>query len=212
MLAHWLSDLLLLLPMISWAETAQPVPWEMAKNQAGITIQTRKHRDGLVEIRAQMFVNTTYAAFMTLLEDSSNVPNWIDNVDSSRVLKQISDNENIVYTRFVAPWPARDRDMVTYSQFKQFAGALVLTIEDASDQYPEQEGFVRIKAVKATWTLEKLTNGMTPIDYTAFADPGGMLPNWLANKLSVSSAFNTFEALREQLPKYQGKRHPHVTE
>ncbi|MBL4240848.1 hypothetical protein H8F11_22795, partial [Vibrio fluvialis] len=55
MLAHWLSDLLLLLPMISWAETAQPVPWEMAKNQDGITIQTRKHRDGLVEIRAQMF-------------------------------------------------------------------------------------------------------------------------------------------------------------
>ncbi|ELV8681159.1 START domain-containing protein [Vibrio fluvialis] len=212
MLAHWLSALLLLLPMISWAETAQPVPWEMAKNQDGITIQTRKHRDGLVEIRAQMFVNTTYAAFMTLLEDSSNVPNWIDNVDSSRVLKQISDNENIVYTRFAAPWPARDRDMVTYSQFKQFAGALVLTIEDASDQYPEQEGFVRIKAVKATWTLEKLTNGMTHIDYTAFADPGGILPNWLANKLSVSSAFNTFEALREQLPKYQGKRHPHVTE
>ncbi|EKO3533513.1 START domain-containing protein [Vibrio fluvialis] len=212
MLAHWLSALLLLLPMISWAETAQPVPWEMAKNQDGITIQTRKHRDGLVEIRAQMFVNTTYAAFMTLLEDSSNVPNWIDNVDSSRVLKQISDNENIVYTRFAAPWPARDRDMVTYSQFKQFAGALVLTIEDASDQYPEQEGFVRIKAVKATWTLEKLTNGMTHIDYTAFADPGGMLPNWLANKLSVSSAFNTFEGLRAQLPNYQNKLHPHVKE
>ncbi|MDE5179501.1 START domain-containing protein [Vibrio fluvialis] len=198
--------------MISWAETAQPVPWEMAKNQDGITIQTRKHRDGLVEIRAQMFVNTTYAAFMTLLEDSSNVPNWIDNVDSSRVLKQISDNENIVYTRFAAPWPARDRDMVTYSQFKQFAGALVLTIKDASDQYPEQEGFVRIKAVKATWTLEKLTNGMTHIDYTAFADPGGMLPNWLANKLSVSSAFNTFEGLRVQLPDYQNKLHPHVKE
>jgi len=195
MLAHWLSALLLLLPMISWAETAQPVPWEMAKNQDGITIQTRKHRDGLVEIRAQMFVNTTYAAFMTLLEDSSNVPNWIDNVDSSRVLKQISDNENIVYTRFAAPWPARDRDMVTYSQFKQFAGALVLTIKDASDQYPEQEGFVRIKAVKATWTLEKLTNGMTHIDYTAFADPGGMLPNWLANKLSGARACRVLSIL-----------------
>ncbi|MBY7968833.1 START domain-containing protein [Vibrio fluvialis] len=212
MLAHWLSALLLLLPMISWAETAQPVSWEMAKNQDGITIQTRKHRDGLVEIRAQMLVPTTYAAFMSLLENSSNLPNWIDHVASSRVLKKISDHENIVYTRFSAPWPARDRDMVTYSQFQQFPGSLVLTIEDASDQYPEKEGFVRIKAVKATWVLEKLTNGMTHIDYTAFADPGGMLPNWLANKLSVSSAFNTFEALREQLPKYQGKRHPHVTE
>ncbi|MCG6227837.1 START domain-containing protein [Vibrio furnissii] len=102
--------------------------------------------------------------------------------------------------------------MVTYSQFQQFAGTLVVTIEDASDQYPEKEGFVRIKAVKATWVLEKLTNGMTHIDYTAFADPGGMLPNWLANKLSVSSAFNTFEGLRAQLPDYQNKLHPHVKE
>ncbi|WP_417869186.1 START domain-containing protein [Vibrio furnissii] len=212
MLARWLSTALWILPMLSWANDAPPIAWHMAKSDNGITIQTRKHRDGLVEIRAQMLVPTTYAAFMNLLENSSNLPNWIDHVASSRVLKQISDHENIVYTRFSAPWPARDRDMVTYSQFQQFPGSLVLTIEDASDQYPEKEGFVRIKAVKATWVLEKLTNGMTHIDYTAFADPDGMLPNWLANKLSVSSAFNTFEALREQLPKYQGKRHPHVTE
>ncbi|WJG28177.1 START domain-containing protein [Vibrio furnissii] len=198
--------------MLSWANDAPPIAWHIAKRDNGITIQTRKHSDGLVEIRAQMLVPTTYAAFMSLLENSSNLPNWIDHVASSRVLKKISDHEHIVYTRFSAPWPARDRDMVTYSQFQQFPGSLVLTIEDASDQYPEKEGFVRIKAVKATWVLEKLTNGMTHIDYTAFADPGGMLPNWLANKLSVSSAFNTFEALREQLPKYQGKRHPHVTE
>ncbi|MGV1721501.1 START domain-containing protein [Vibrio furnissii] len=212
MLARWLSTALWILPMLSWADDATPIAWHMAKSDNGITIQTRKHRDGLVEIRAQMLVPTTYAAFMNLLENSSNLPNWIDHVASSRVLKKISDHEHIVYTRFSAPWPARDRDMVTYSQFQQFPGSLVLTIEDASDQYPEKEGFVRIKAVKATWVLEKLTNGMTHIDYTAFADPGGMLPNWLANKLSVSSAFNTFEALREQLPKYQGKRHPHVTE
>ncbi|WP_154179442.1 START domain-containing protein [Vibrio furnissii] len=212
MLARWLSTVLWILPMLSWADDATPIAWHMAKSDNGITIQTRKHRDGLVEIRAQMLVPTTYAAFMNLLENSSNLPNWIDHVASSRVLKKISDHEHIVYTRFSAPWPARDRDMVTYSQFQQFPGSLVLTIEDASDQYPEQEGFVRIKAVKATWTLEKLTNGMTHIDYTAFADPGGMLPNWLANKLSVSSAFNTFEGLRAQLPDYQNKLHPHVKE
>lgn len=212
MLARWLSTALWILPMLSWADDATPIAWHMAKSDNGITIQTRKHRDGLVEIGAQMLVPTTYAAFMNLLENSSNLPNWIDHVASSRVLKKISDHEHIVYTRFSAPWPARDRDMVTYSQFQQFPGSLVLTIEDASDQYPEKEGFVRIKAVKATWTLEKLTNGMTHIDYTAFADPGGMLPNWLANKLSVSSAFNTFEGLRAQLPDYQNKLHPHVKE
>jgi hypothetical protein len=212
MLARWLLMLSLFAAFSSVADSSRPPRWEMAKNQDGITIQTRHHQHGLVEIRARMLVVTRYAAFMALLEDSQNLPNWIDNVSSSRVLKQLSPNENIVYTRFRAPWPVQDRDMVTYSRFDQPPGALVLTIEDAPDAYPLQPGYIRIKAVKATWTLAKLTNGLTHIEYIAFADPGGNLPGWMANQLSVSSAFNTFKGLREQLPRYQNRTHPEVRE
>ncbi len=72
--------------------------WQFDSDNDGITIYTREHTDGLVEIRAQMFTPTTYSAFLTLLEDSENVPNWIDNASHSRVLRQISISENIVYT------------------------------------------------------------------------------------------------------------------
>ncbi|NHI01926.1 START domain-containing protein [Oceanimonas sp. MB9] len=212
MLARWLLTLSLVAVFSGAADDSQPQRWEMAKNQDGITIHTRHHRDGLVEIRAQMFVTTRYGAFMALLEDSANIPNWIDNVSSSRVLEQISPNENIVYTRFRAPWPVQDRDMVTYSRFDQPPGALVLTIEGASHAYPRQPGYIRIKAVKATWTLAKLTNGLTHIEYIAFADPGGNLPDWMTNKLSVTSAFNTFRGLRAQLPEYQSRTHPEVSD
>ncbi|QXO15644.1 MULTISPECIES: START domain-containing protein [Vibrio] len=207
---RWLCLLWLL--SVCTAQADSPQRWEIAKNEDGITIHTRHHQDGLVEIRAQMFEQTSYAAFLALLEDSANLPNWIDNVSSSRVLKQLSPNENIVYTRFSAPWPARNRDMVTYSRFEQPNGAFILTIEDASNRYPPQPDYIRIKGVKATWTLEKLTNGLTHIDYIAFADPGGNLPDWMANKLSVSSAFNTFQGLRQQLPKYQQRQHSQVSE
>lgn len=210
MVIRWLAWLSALLPLLVWAENVSSGPWELAKDQNGITIHVRQHRDGLVEIRAQMLLSTRYAAFMVLLQDSDNIPHWIDNVESSRVIKQISAFENIVYTRFAAPWPARDRDMVTYSKFSQSTESLLLVIKDASDQYPEQQNYVRIKAVRATWKLEKLTNGLTHIEYTAFADPGGMLPNWLANKLSVSSALHTFENLRTQLPNYQQRQHPQI--
>jgi len=210
---RWLTIALLFTHTAVGAEnTSNSMPWMLAKNEDGIRIHTRQHKDGLVEIRAQMFVKTTYQAFLTLLEDSKNVPNWIDNVSSSRVIKQISPNENIVYTQFAAPWPARDRDMVTYSQYTVGNGEFKLEITDASQAYPEQKGYIRIKAVKADWTLEKLTNGLTHINYTAYADPGGMLPDWLANKLSVSSAFNTFSALKKQLPKYQSRTHPNIQE
>ncbi|WP_165313314.1 START domain-containing protein [Vibrio ziniensis] len=204
---------LLFAQSLVWAQSENSeLPWKLAKSENGIRIHTREHQGGLVEIRAQMFTPTTYQAFLVLLEDSDNLPNWLDKVSSSKVLKQLSTNENIVYTQFSAPWPARDRDMVTYSKYEIDNGTFKLEIKDAADQYPEQTGYVRIKAVQADWTLEKLTNGLTHIDYTAYADPGGYLPDWLTNQLSVSSAFNTFEALKTQLPNYQNSHHPNLNE
>ncbi|MDP5291325.1 START domain-containing protein [Oceanimonas sp. CHS3-5] len=205
--------LLMLSLFVVFSAMADSSPrWEMAKSQDGITIYTRPHQAGLVEIRARMFVATSYGAFMALLEDSPNIPSWVDNVSSSRVLEQLSPTENIVYTRFRAPWPVQDRDMVTYSRFEQPPGALVLTIEDAFHAYPRQPGYIRIRDVKVTWTLAKLTNGLTHIEYVAFADPGGNLPGWLTNQLSVTSAFNTFQGLRAQLPEYQTRVHSQVRE
>ncbi|NOH53404.1 hypothetical protein F0266_10715 [Vibrio coralliilyticus] len=193
---------------------SEPIqPWQFDSSDNGISIYIREHTDGLVEVRAEMFAPTSYGAFLTLLEDSDNVPNWIDNVSHSRVLRQISETENIVYTQFAAPWPAKDRDMVTYSKFVIDDASFTLRIKDApSNTLAEQKDYIRITQVKATWTLQKLTNGTTHIQYIAFADPGGALPDWLANDLAKGSARNTFEGLRQQLPHYQTATHPKIKE
>lgn len=213
MAARGFAMTLLFVHALTWAEEPVTQPkWTLAKSEDGIRIHTREHQGGLVEIRAQMFLTTSYQAFLVLLEDSSNIPNWVDNVSESRVLKQISPTENIVYTTFAAPWPAKNRDMVTYSKYQLANNAFRLDIADASQHYPQQPGYVRIRDVEARWTLEKLTNGLTHIDYTAYADPGGLLPDWLTNTLSVSAAFNTFSALKKQLPDYQQYQHSSLNE
>lgn len=187
--------------------------WQFESDIDGITIYSHKHKKDLVEIRAQMFTPTTYGAFLTLLEDSDNIPNWVDNASHSRVLQQISATENIVYTQFSAPWPAKNRDMVTYSKYwvDEFGFTLIIKGAPAS-ALAEQSGYIRIRSVDASWKLQKLTNGTTFVEYKAFADPGGQLPNWLVNKLSKESARATFRKLREQLPKYQRYSHPQIDE
>lgn len=207
----WIVGLSLLFSNVA-SLAATSVDWLQVKSEDGITIYSRHHSDGLAQIRAQMFVPTSYFAFMRLLDDSEHVPNWIDNVSNSRVLQKISDTENIVYTQFSAPWPAKNRDMVTYSKFEMLPNGLSLDIVDALNYLPEQPGYIRITQVNAHWTLQKLTNGMTHIDYIAFANPGGALPNWLVNKLSTDSAFTTFKGLRRELATYQDKLHPAVNE
>ncbi|MBS9940409.1 START domain-containing protein [Vibrio alginolyticus] len=187
--------------------------WQFESDKNGITIYSREHSDGLVEIRARMFTPTSYGAFLTLLEDSDNIPNWIDNASHSRVLNQISATENIVYTQFKAPWPAKNRDMVTYSKYWVDELGFTIEIKSAPDSYiAEQNGYVRIRSVDATWELQKLTNDTTLVEYKAFADPGGLLPNWLINKLSKESAWATFSNLRKELPEYQQYSHPQIDE
>lgn len=198
----------------SLALNAQPLKsWQFESDQDGITIYSREHTDGLVEIKAKMFTPTTYGAFLTLLENSDNVPNWIDNVSHSRVLSQLSATENIVYTQFSAPWPAKDRDMVTYSKYQQDELGFTLNIQDAPiSSLAVQDGYIRITSVQAQWQLQKLNTGTTLIEYTAFADPGGALPHWLINNLAKESARKTFEQLRIQLPNYQQMHHPQIQE
>ncbi|MEH0731895.1 START domain-containing protein [Vibrio alginolyticus] len=187
--------------------------WQFESDKNGITIYSREHSDGLVEIRARMFTPTSYGAFLTLLEDSDNIPNWIDNASHSWVLNQISATENIVYTQFKAPWPAKNRDMVTYSKYWVDELGFTIEIKSAPDSYlAEQNGYVRIRSVDATWELQKLTNDTTLVEYKAFADPGGLLPNWLINKLSKESAWATFSNLRKELPEYQQYSHPQIDE
>ena len=187
--------------------------WQFESDKNGITIYSREHSDGLVEIRARMFTPTSYGAFLTLLEDSDNIPNWIDNASHSRVLNQISATENIVYTQFKAPWPAKNRDMVTYSKYWVDELGFTIEIKSAPDSYlAEQNGYVRIRSVDATWELQKLTNDTTLVEYKAFADPEGLLPNWLINKLSKESAWATFSNLRKELPEYQQYSHPQIDE
>lgn len=207
------SIILILLMVASLGSSHASTHWQFEGDEDGITIFSRHHSDGLVEIRARMFAPTSYAAFLALLEDTENVPNWIDNVSHSRVLRQISPSENIVYTQFSTPWPAKDRDMVTYSKYALDELGFTLKITDAPQSIlPEQQDYVRISQVQATWTLQKLTNGMTLIEYTAFANPGGALPNWLINKLAKESARNTFEGLKQQLPNYQDDSKPDLSQ
>ncbi|KYN83432.1 hypothetical protein ATY36_11290 [Vibrio cidicii] len=202
------------LMLLSFQPLASPERgWIFDSADNGITIHFREHSDDLVEVKAQMFTPTTYASFLRLLQNTDKVSEWVDNVSGSVVLKQISPSENIVYTQFSAPWPAKDRDMLTYSTFRIDAEGFRLEISDAPQSIlPPQADYIRITSVHAVWQLKKLTNGNTHIEYTVFADPGGALPNWLINKLAKESARTTFENLRAQLAPFQTDEHPEINE
>lgn len=187
-------------------------PWLVSYNQDAVTLYKREHQSGLIEIRVHADVTTTFSAFLRLFEDTNNVPNWLHNVNQTKVLAQLSPNENVVYTTFAAPWPAKNRDMVTYSRYYQTGKRFVLEISDASDYLAPQPDYIRIDKVRSRWELTKLEDNQVFVVYTAFADVGGALPDWLANQLTIEGAIETFKGLKREIADYQHLSHPNVTD
>lgn len=178
--------------------------WQAVSVDNGVIIHKREAALGLIEVRVQTITHTSFRGFLNLLNDTKNLSLWVSHAKEAHILKRISETENIVQTIFSAPWPASDRDMVTYSQyFTPDKNTLILNVKDARSSYPKQKELVRITDVSANWTLQKLNNGMTHISYTAYANPQGILPIRLANKITIDSVRATFLNLKKRLPLYQ---------
>ena len=183
--------------------------WLLWRDQDDVQVYSRPSERGTLEIRAKTRVNTNLSAFIALLHDTEHLPEWMHSVSEVRVISEPDQTHDLVHTRFKAPWPVKDRDMVTSSEYRQPSPcSLVLEISDNHTALPEQEGFVRIVDVDTRWMLEKKPDGTTVIDYRAHANIAGSLPRWIANRLSLQAAFETFQALRQEIVRDRYQQQP----
>ncbi len=189
--------------------------WQAQPERNGVKLWTEQGRDGLVRVRAQCQVVTRLSAFAAVMNDLEAVPQWMAHVEAVKRLDKPSTTEDVIHTRFHLPWPARNRDAVTLSAWRQDPDfTLYLDIKDAAERYPQLKGYVRMHGVSGQWRLAPLGQGLTEIRYTGSADPAGWLPDWLVNKLSVSSTVKTLAGLCNRITelKYQDSQYPFIKE
>lgn len=207
---NWLRPLclsLLLLPLCLTAED-----WSGYKQQDGVTVEYRRHSDGVLEIRAQLTLKSLTGAFLHLLNDTAAISDWVANAKRVEILASPASNTNIVHTYFSAIWPVSPRDMVTQSIWTQNTdGVLYLRVTDLGGQYPHTDGYMRMQQVEALWTLTPLADGSLHIQYQGQADPAGKVPGFIANKIALRSSWQTFSALKNVLTNYQ-KKYPGIAE
>ena len=194
----------LLLVILSFSSSAED--WSLVKESDGIQLYARKQASGLFEIKASTYVSAPPKAFINLLMDTDSGPQWIDNAVSVEVLSSPTPHIMIVQTLLNAPWPLKNRDMVTQSEttYDQQSGVISLTITDKSNYVPESPSRMRMKNIMGTWTLKPNQNG-TEITYQGSGEAGGIIPTWLSNRVLVNSTFKSFENMRQKIKetKYQ---------
>lgn len=179
--------------------------WQVWRQDAELKVSYRASQyDDLIEIKAQAQLASSLAGFIYFIEDLNQLPHWLDNAESAKVINQIALNENIFITRFKGLWPVSAREMVVYSHYWQNNDLSVeIAVKDASDSITATKNTVRMQVIKAHWQIVPTKVNQIKINYQFIVDPKGNIPQWLTKPMTLNGIWTTLNNIREQLPHSQ---------
>lgn len=198
MLQHLTS--LLVLFLVSNAMLSQD--WELRKHEDGIKVYTKPIKGvGFDSFRAEMEVNLSVDQIENFLRHMDKYPDAFPDTKELRILARPNDSTQIQYTLTDAPWPVSDRDGIYELIFiKDKKTGNLKTVARALPEYlPRKEDVVRIEKSNTFWIVEKLGTNRCRLEYIVYADPGGNIPEWLANSAAVDVPFDTFKNIKKAL-------------
>ncbi len=182
--------------------SARAEEWARAKSDDGVEVWTRPAPGfGMKEFRAAMHVRTTLGSLVALMEDVPAYPRWFADCKEARVLKSQGVRDRHVYFLNGAPFPVRDRDMVTHFLVHQDPDTrvVIMRLRGEPELIAPTSGRVRVPRLEGAWTFTPLGDGIVQVEYQVLSDPGGSLPGWVANMTVADAPWKTLRAMRRML-------------
>jgi hypothetical protein len=185
---------------VSFASAESPAQdgFEAVRVQEGIySFQRVRHGDALPVFRARMRIPSDVWTVLAVLEDVNRACEWTAHCTEMRKLHTLSAQEIVVYARMDAPWPVRDRDIVTRVRVEPEARNLIIARIDGVDTpgTPPRPGVVRMPSMHAAYRFRSLSEREVEVTYDVEVDPGGTLPDWLKTLVSRDLAHDTIARL-----------------
>ncbi|MCU1278267.1 MAG: hypothetical protein JWM53_1813 [bacterium] len=179
--------------------------WEQVSNKDGILVE-RRSVEGykLKEFVGRGVVYAPIGRVLAVIRDANRRGEWMPACGDSHVVEEnLATRTQLAYHRTKAPWPVSDRDSVNRAEmFVEPAKHRVYLPFEAVTvaQIPAVKGVVRMPFMRGHWVLIPVDGGKaTEAEYQVFANPGGSLPDWLANVASKTLPRETIAGLRKQV-------------
>ena len=179
--------------------------WEFLTESKGVKVW-KKDVPGLEfpGFRGRTTINASIERILEVMMDSSKHADWMYRCKESRILKEISDTEAVIYTRVDAPWPVWDRDAVMRTTMRYNADRTSLVMKFRHAKNPEKykktpEGVIRMPRLAGRYQLDQVGPNKTTILYEAVSDIGGSIPTWIANLGSRDLPAITLSRLRDRV-------------
>ena len=203
--------------MVSSGFAQKADDWKLVRNQEGVKIYLRSAKGlGTKEVLGLTKIPATLGALVSMVKDPENHHTWIYANKVARFLKIISNSEWIYYNISEAPWPVRDRDLITHAKLEQDPDSYAVRIDSEGwpDYIPANKNLVRIARLKSLWVFTPTGNGIIDVRFELSIDLGGDIPAWLINFAIDKGPFNTLLNLGKvvKTDKYRGQVLPFVKE
>lgn len=187
--------------------------WEQAAKDDGVTIYSREKKDSSVrEMKAVGVIDAPPMDVWKAIRDYPNYKKTMPYTEESKVLATEGDNAErgakVTYFYSVVNAPMVDRRdyvirLVDESNWQDGKGFLKVTWTTAERKdAPVKEDYVRVKINDGMWLLEPREDGKkTFATYYVYTDPGGSIPNFIANKANSTAVPNVFKAIKDTVSK-----------
>jgi hypothetical protein len=171
--------------------------------------------DPLIGLRGQGIIDAPIAQVAQVIFDNSRATEWVDSLADTRIVKKISDYEQIEYAHVsTPPIVLKDREFLTHASvhYRPKEKTIYVTLEPADNSLVPPTKYIR-GTVNGGFLLKSIDDGKKTFLVTEMhGDPKGDVPKWIVNMFQGGWAKNTIERIRRQVKKPGIIGHPRVIE
>lgn len=175
--------------------------WTEAYRSGELVIFTKDVEKGR-RIVAIAEVDARPEVVFNVVNDFDHYPEFMPYVVESRVLSRNGDSEILAYNRIAPPFVAeRDYPLkFRMTRGTRANGGVFRSEWTASPEAePEVEGVVRIRLNDGSWVAEPISGGSrTRLTYTLLTNPGGLIPDFVANMSNTIAIPKLFKAVMKR--------------
>lgn len=185
---------------------AGTIEWKLHKKENNISVflAKKKHKSGLVPIRAQMILNHDMEKVITVVADNTRKKEWVPSLIENYTVEQVGDYHRIDFARYNSPWPFDDRyfilELKARYDYKEEAFEFVFSSIE-HPKAPKNDDWVEGTAYHGSVVIRSHGEGKTFLDMIMITDFKGNIPAWLINFIQRKWPHKTMRNLNMQLEK-----------